>query len=168
MITVRDICESDIPALWEFLNALDSETKFMMLEPGERAERTDIVKFRDGIRDSVINGSNFLQVAVEDGKIVGNIHAERGRFRRNRHTAYIVVGILKEHCRKGLGTAFFRNLEEWAVEEGIRRLELTVECPNVAARQLYEKCGFKTEGTREKSMLVDGKYVDEYYMAKIL
>lgn len=47
-------------------------------------------------------------------------------------------------------------------------LELTVECPNRAAKHLYEKSGFKVEGIKTKSMLVNGNYVDEYYMAKIL
>jgi hypothetical protein len=28
--------------------------------------------------------------------------------------------------------------------------------------------GFKIEGLKEKSIIVDGKYVDEYYMGKIL
>lgn len=35
------------------------------------------------------------------------------------------------------------------------------------AVKLYQKCGFQIEGTREKSMKVDGEFIDEYYMAKI-
>ena len=59
------------------------------------------------------------------------------------------------------------NLDEWAKENGIVRLELTVECHNKAARHLYEKSGFEIEGIRTKSMFVEGTFVDEYYMAKI-
>ena len=51
---------------------------------------------------------------------------------------------------------------------GIIRLELTVECDNIHAKTLYEKQGFSVEGVRPKSMLVNGSYVDEYYMGKIL
>jgi RimJ/RimL family protein N-acetyltransferase len=36
------------------------------------------------------------------------------------------------------------------------------------AIKLYEKVGFHKEGIKEKSMLVDGKYIDEYYMAKLI
>lgn len=43
-----------------------------------------------------------------------------------------------------------------------------MECHNEAARKLYEKSDFKVEGIRAKSMLVNGEFVDEYYMAKIL
>ena len=59
-------------------------------------------------------------------------------------------------------------LEEWARGKGLVQLELTVECLNVNAVKLYEKCGFQIEGIREKSMKVDGEFVDEYYMAKLL
>ena len=69
---------------------------------------------------------------------------------------------------KGIGTTFFENLEKWAKENSVIRLELTVECHNEAARKLYEKSDFKVEGIRAKSMLVKGEVVDEYYMAKIL
>ena len=60
------------------------------------------------------------------------------------------------------------DLEKWAKENSVIRLELTVECHNEAARKLYEKSDFKVEGIRAKSMLVKGEVVDEYYMAKIL
>ena len=40
-------------------------------------------------------------------------------------------------------------------------------CPNVIAKHLYEKNGFEIEGIKKKSMLVDGVYVDEFYMAKL-
>ena len=45
---------------------------------------------------------------------MGYLRAERGEFHRNFHTAYIVVGVLKEYQGKGIGTTFFENLEKWA------------------------------------------------------
>ena len=116
----------------------------------------------------MILGNDFLQVAIDNQKIVGYIRAERGKFNRIRHTAYIVVGILKDYRGKGIGTSFFEKLNCWATENGIKRLELTVECHNETARHLYEKSGFKIEGTRKKSMFVNGSFVNEFYMAKIL
>ena len=77
------------------------------------------------------------------------------------------MGVLKEYQGKGIVTTFFENLEKWAKENSVIRLELTVECHNEAARKLYEKSDFKVEGIRAKSMLVKGEVVDEYYMAKI-
>lgn len=59
-------------------------------------------------------------------------------------------------------------MEKWALENTITRLELTVMTHNERAVRLYKKMGFKIEGLKEKSLIVDGKYVDEYYMGKIL
>lgn len=39
---------------------------------------------------------------------MGYLRAERGEFHRNFHTAYIVVGVLKEYQGKGIGTTFLK------------------------------------------------------------
>jgi RimJ/RimL family protein N-acetyltransferase len=59
-------------------------------------------------------------------------------------------------------------LEDWSREKGIHRLELTVMAHNTNAIGLYQKVGFQIEGTKKGSLFVDGQYVDEYYMAKLL
>jgi RimJ/RimL family protein N-acetyltransferase len=33
---------------------------------------------------------------------------------------------------------------------------------------LYKKCGFEIEGMKKKSLYIDGEWIDEYYMGKIL
>ena len=93
--------------------------------------------------------------------------AERGFDNRIKHSAYIVVGILKEYCGKGVGTRLFNNLLEWTELNGITRLELTVMTNNEKAIKLYKKFGFEIEGIKKNSMIVEGKYVDEYYMARV-
>ena len=111
---------------------------------------------------------DFLLIAEERDNIVGYIWAERGRFNRILHTAYIVVGIRKAYRYQGIGTTFFKKLDEWARKNNIVRLELTVECANTAAKHLYEKNGFVVEGRRMKSMKIGDEFVDELYMAKLL
>ncbi len=39
---------------------------------------------------------------------------------------------------------------------------------NTAGIALYKKMGFEIEGTKRNSLFIDGKYVDEYYMSKLL
>ena len=151
MLYYRTLELNQIDDFWELLNNLDAETDYMMYEPNERMQITNVQELKNDIENNVILGNDFLQVAIDNQKIVGYIRAERGKFNRIRHTAYIVVGILKDYT-----------------ENGIKRLELTVECHNETARHLYEKSGFKIEGTRKKSMFVNGSFVNEFYMAKIL
>lgn len=168
MIIYSKLDLSRVEDFWVLLNRLDTETDYMMYEPDERKEKTSVQELASDIEANVIQGFDFLQVAEENGKMVGYIRAERGKIRRNFHTAYIVTGILTEYRGQGIGTAFFQHLDLWANENHITRLELTVECRNHAAKRLYEKSGFAIEGIREKSMLVAGTFVDEFYMAKVL
>ncbi|QQP13453.1 LD-carboxypeptidase [Lysinibacillus agricola] len=44
----------------------------------------------------------------------------------------------------------------------------SVMANNTAGVALYEKMGFEIEGTKRHSLYVDGEYMDEYYMSKLL
>ena len=167
MIEYKPITPNDVKAFWTFLTQLDSQTDFMMYEPDERAIRATPSLLQAEIQSNVITGGDCIYIALDNGNIVGYIHAERGKFNRTRHTAYIVTGVLQSHRGRGIGTALFERLDKWAGENRIARLELTVECHNEAAKRLYEKAGFAVEGTRKSSMCVNGQYIDEYYMAKL-
>ena len=59
------------------------------------------------------------------------------------------------------------ELDKWARENNLTRLELTVVSSNIVAKHLYEKNGFKIEKKKKNAMIIDDKYVDEYYMAKL-
>ncbi|HBE85182.1 MAG TPA: N-acetyltransferase [Lachnoclostridium sp.] len=164
-VIIRPIEENDAESLWQMMSALDAETKYMMYEPKERMKNIDRIK--STIKEAV-TGNNLFLVAEADHVIVGYISAQKGILRRVKHSAYIVVGIRAAYQRQGIGTSFFKQLDKWADEKGVTRFELTVMCINDAARRLYEKNGFVVEGIKKNSMVVDGTYVDEYYMAKLL
>ena len=136
----------------------------MLFEADERPN--DINRVKAMINQS-INGDNLLLIATEDDNIIGFLSAQRGIIRKIKHTAYIVVGIREKFRGKGIGKKLFCELDLWAKENNISRLELTVMCPNSMAKQLYEKNGFEVEGTKRNSIFMNGKYIDEYYMSKI-
>lgn len=163
-IIFRNVKKSDTESLWNMMNQLDYETKFMMYEPGERTK--DLSRLQKNV-DSVVDGNGLLLLALDGSEIIGFISAQIGNVRRTQHSAYVVVGIRKKYRNRGIGTEFFKRLNEWALEKKLIRLELTVFCTNEAAIKLYKKSGFEIEGTKRKSMYVDGKYVDEYYMSRI-
>lgn len=164
-VTYHAVGVGEEKALLNLMDALDHETKYMLYEPGERSGSLDRLK---ALVDSSQQNGNFLLVAELDGELVGFISSEKGWAARTRHSAYIVVGIRKKCQGRGIGTEFFRRLDAWAHKNRIRRLELTVMRPNTVAKHLYEKNGFVVEGIKKDSMLVDGEYVDEFYMAKLL
>lgn len=167
-MVIRPIKKEDAESFFHMMCLLDNETPFMMYEPDERQKRTTDISVLKSKIDDAVSGGDFLLIAEDDdGEIAGYIWAERGKLNRISHTAYIVVGIREAYRHQGIGTKFFQRMDEWAKENGIVRLELTVECANTAARNLYEKNGFIIEGKRKKSMKLDGRFVDEFYMAKL-
>jgi RimJ/RimL family protein N-acetyltransferase len=163
---IRAIKESDAEQFLLLGKELDEETQFMMLEPGERnltlEEQTQRIK-------SVLAQDNQMILVVEhENQLVGFLGAFGGNYSRNRHCAYIVIGIRQEFAGQGIGKQLFETLETWAVERKLHRLELTVMCHNERGIRLYQKMGYQTEGVKQDSLWVNGKYVNEYYMAKIL
>lgn len=62
----------------------------------------------------------------------------------------------------------FGELEKWVKQNKTHCLELSVMTHNKAAIALYKKIGFKIEGIKKHSLLVDGLWADEYCMAKLL
>lgn len=138
----RTINANDTENFFQMMCRLDEETDYMMYEPGERQERTKELTRLTGIIEAAESGGDLLLCAAnENGEIVGFIWAERGKLNRVRHSAYVVTGIRSAYRRQGIGTEFFLRLDAWAKKNGIIRLELTVECPNTAAKRLYEKNG---------------------------
>lgn len=155
-------------ALWNMMNFLDNETKFMMYEPGERKEKAGNI---DGIKRMIqgaLSGDDFLLAAEYNHEIIGFLWAQRGKLNRVLHTAYIVIGIRERFRGMKIGAKLLKRLNQWAKEKNITRLELSVVCSNERAKMLYEKEGFTIEGIRKNAMIIDGVYVDEYYMAKLL
>lgn len=156
---IRMIDKEDGEAFFKLCQQLDKETSFMMLEPSER------VQDESRIENMLKSGTAFV---VDNQGLKGYISLQVGSFNRIKHTGYIVIGLLKEAAGKKYGTLLFNEIITHAKALGLRRLELTVMVSNEAGVHLYKKMGFEIEGIKKDAMKVDGVYVDEYYMAKIL
>jgi len=166
MIRIREIKESDAEEFLSLCKRIDSETEFMMFEPGERL--TTIKEQRNEISDILSKDNQIIFVAEKDSQLIGYLSAYGGRYKRNRHSTYIVTGILQTFTSQGIGTRLFEELEKWARSNKIHRLELTVMVHNEAALALYKKMGFEIEGRKLHSLVINGSYVDEYWMVKLL
>ncbi|MBV9690904.1 MAG: GNAT family N-acetyltransferase [Ktedonobacteraceae bacterium] len=163
---VRSIVASDAEQFLDLCLQLDKETQFMLLEPGERA--TTVVQQQAQIERILSQDNQHIFVAEDDGLLVGYLGAFGEHFKRSKHRVYIVVGILRAFSGHGLGTRLFREMEIWARQRHLHRLELTVITHNTAAVALYKKQGFEIEGLRKHALYVNGAYTDEYYMTKLL
>lgn len=166
-IVIRTPRLNEADKFFDMLLLLDSETKYMMYEVGERKKTETSIKNIENMIKLAENDEDFFLVSEVDGEIVGFITANRGKYYRIKHSAYIVVGIRENFRNIGIGTKFFEKLDNWAKKENLKRLELTVLTENKIALKLYRKNGFEIEGVKKNSMKIDGILKDEYYMSKI-
>lgn len=166
-ITIRRAGEDDAAAVLALGRALDSETQFMMHEPGERT--TTVEEQRKRIHAMTVSGNGAIFLALNDAdEMVGLLGAQGGAYRRNRRTVHIFIGILQAYTGHGIGRRLFETMEAWARAWGAHRLELSVMAHNERAIGLYRKMGFTVEGRMRDTLYVGGQYIDEFIMAKIL
>ena len=163
---IRAIMGNDSRNYLDLCKKLDRETKFMLYEPDERTLSVDEQENR--IQSLLSNENSMIFVAEDNGELVGYLGAYGGNVKRIKYRVHIVVGILQAYVGRGIGTELFNELEKWSMQVGVHRMELTVMAHNEIGLALYKKMGFFIEGIAKDSIFVDGKYVDEYYMAKIL
>lgn len=110
-----------------------------------------------------------LVACVENNEVVGNLglHTSPNRPRR-RHVGQIGMAVRDDWQGQGIGTALMQAAidlaDNWL---NLKRLELEVFADNAPAIRLYEKCGFKIEGTLVDFAFRDGQYVDTYLMARL-
>ncbi len=163
--SIREAEPADAARFLELKRGLDRESRFMLLEPGERTEREQDLALHlaeVGARDNSV-----VLVAEEGDVLLGYVEASGGSYRRDRHVAYVVIGVRQKAGGRGIGTALMQALSAWAVAHGVHRLELTVMAHNERAIGLYRRAGYAVEGTRRHSVRIDGADVDELWMAKL-
>ncbi|MBT2701222.1 GNAT family N-acetyltransferase [Bacillus sp. ISL-40] len=163
---IRQIKTIDAASFVNLIKQVESESAFMLLEKGERNIGPEQQEKR--IEDMKKEDNSTIFVAEENNELIGYLIAIGGNARRNKHSVYLVIGILNRYRGLGIGTKLFKQLEEWATEHSIHRLELSVVTRNEAGLGLYKKMGFDIEGTKRQSLYIDGIFVDEYYMSKLL
>ena len=166
MVRIRSIASTDAEAFLSLCLELDSDTRTMMLEPGERSDSVDEQRRR--IEVILAQEQRGILVADLEERLVGFIEIEAGSYRRNRHSASLALGVLRQNRGLGIGGGLLSAAETWARDHGLHRLELTVMVHNEPAIRLYRSHGFRFEGTRADSLRVDGVYVDEFAMSKLL
>lgn len=69
---------------------------------------------------------------------------------------------------RGVGRSLVEAAVAQARRRGAHKISLRVLATNVAAHSLYAACGFELEGALRREFLIDGRYVDDWLMARLL
>ena len=73
-----------------------------------------------------------------------------------------------EFRRQGVATRLFEATVGEAIEKGYEKIFTYVRADNEAARRTYLQQGFRIVGTAHRHAKLDGRYIDEIVIEKIL
>jgi RimJ/RimL family protein N-acetyltransferase len=156
----------------DLLAWLDGESHYPVVNLIERS--MDAADWRTAIADLLSRRERIILVAevVHDRTgisrgLVGFLSTTPDWFGED-HGQRIVIGIREAYTGQGIGTQLFKALEAWARATGVQRLHLTVETDNARALALYHKMGFSIEGHIRNALQIQGRWYDDYVMAKNL
>jgi ribosomal protein S18 acetylase RimI-like enzyme len=140
-----------VPSDWEAVEKLARRLADFDLPPGRTAgeiARADHPIMRaqlDQPSDDVL----FL-LAESDGSPLGMVFANTRRdYFTQAPIAYIeVLAVAEAAAGRGVGRALMREVEAWARDRGLTRVDLMVYSVNHRARGFYEHLGFHNEFSR--------------------
>lgn len=126
-VMVREMKASDLQAVWELEKNCFSDAWSMKL-----------------LADALENDFDYFVVSESDGVVTGyanlRILAGEGEIER--------IAVDEKYRRSGHGRELMDAMELIASKAGVRDITLEVREHNMAARKLYESCGFAEEGRR--------------------
>ena len=109
-------------------------------------------------------------VAMLDGAVVGYARLRNALPVPSHLHVLEINGLAVDPDVAGRGVG--RTLVEAAVAEarrrGARKVSLRVLGSNAVARRLYARCGFVEEGVLRDEFVLDGRFVDDVFMARFL
>ena len=110
-------------------------------------------------------------LVAETGRVIAGYAALGQSVPLASHSHVLEIRGLAVHParqRSGVGRRLVEACIEQARGRGARKLSLRVLGGNVAARRLYESCGFTAEGVLREEFFLGGRYVDDVLMACML
>jgi RimJ/RimL family protein N-acetyltransferase len=76
--------------------------------------------------------------------------------------------MLDKYTHNGIGNKMLHILEKWARENSVHKIECEIRHVNIASIANCIKNGFVITGIHHDAAFINGKWVDEYILEKIL
>ncbi len=148
--------------LQSFINAFVREGSFLLYD--RKTSLKDEMKWKKAKLADYRKGNGQVLVARVDGKIAGTSDARREPF-KGRENVCLGIAIGSGYRGIGLGETLLRlNIETVRKRQKPKNIYLSVQSPNLPARALYRKLGFREFAVFPKWLKQDGKYVDHIFM----
>ena len=165
MIEIRDAVPSDATAIARILKAIIEARVYTALDTPFSIEQE-----RDFIERFPSRGVFHVAVDASDGRVVGFQTVEP--FATYTH-AFDHVGVIGTYVdlnrrRQGIASRLFDRTFSAARVKGDEKLFAFVRADNPAALATYVRQGFVVIGTARQHAKIDGRYVDEVMIERVL
>ncbi len=157
---VRRAVVGDAPVLMENLNSIAREKIYIATDRPltDLAAEEKWIQGFDGIR-------KVLYVAEVEGRVVGAADVRYSPFDKEAHVRSLGISVIKLYRGLGVGTELMESCIDFCRKAEAEKVCLEVFATNARAIALYKNLGFITEGVRPGQFKIDGRYVDEVFMA---
>ncbi|MDT2782428.1 GNAT family protein [Vagococcus fluvialis] len=163
MFELRELEEKDVNTINEWRNR---EELISTLGATFRYINQDVEK--EWYQNYLKNRNSTVRCAIvekNEDKILGLISLTGINQFNQSATLHIMVGE-KSNQGRGLGTFAIKKMMNHSFYNlNLRRIEFTVLSSHTRAISLYQKCGFKIEGKKEKAVFKNGEFHDMTMMA---
>ena len=125
---------------------------------------------RTFIRDFPARGICHVAIDTSTDRIVGfqDVSPFADYTRAFDHVGVIGTYVDLERRRQGIATRLFAATFEAARRMGYEKIFTYVRADNDAGLRTYQRQGFRTVGTAQRHAKIDGRYVDEIVIEKLL
>jgi RimJ/RimL family protein N-acetyltransferase len=163
-IRLRRLEEADLPKFVDWLNDPDVRAGVSMYLPVSSDEEKN---WYEGMLRRPPD-ERILAIDIREGpgwRLIGSTSFFDFNHRNRNAEFGLLIGD-KSIWNKGYGTEVTRLMLRHGFETlNLHRIVLRVFSTNPAARRVYEKAGYRLEGTMREADYRDGKYVDLHLMA---
>jgi GNAT superfamily N-acetyltransferase len=158
---VRPAMDSDTEQV-AAVHAASSHAAYQAVAPAD-SQSLPMDKRRAFWRDAIEYGEPLVQVAVQDGRVVGFVGFDRSRDPKSKPTTGEIWALYVDpsHWGRGAGLALWDAAREGLLEEGCTEVTLWIPLCNDRALRFAELAGFKRELQTAKTMLMGGVKLEE-------
>lgn len=165
MIEIRDAREADAEDIAGILNSIIALRTYTALDTPVAAEEE-----RCFIRDFPSRGIFHIAVDSASQQIVGfqDVSPFADYTHAFDHVGVIGTYVALDHHRQGIATRLFTATFEVALRNGYEKIFGYVRADNDVGLRTYLSQGFRIVGTAERHAKIDGRYIDEIVIEKLL
>lgn len=164
-ITIRTVRETDAQSIIELLNPLIHAGTYTIMD-----QPLTIEEQRNFIHTFPKRGIFNIALSENDQKIQGlqSIEPLAPSINALKHVAEISTFVAHTAHRNGIGRRLSHATLQAAKTQGYLKIRATVRADNPQAIAFYRSQGFTIIGTAQKHALIQGTYIDEILMEKLI